>query len=47
MQSADVVQDRAHLVVDVCVVADDAQIDVVPGEVEVAVTNFEAVLEEL
>ena len=41
MEGAYVVQHRAHLVVDVGVVADDPQVDVIPGEVEVAVPHLE------
>ena len=41
VESADVVEDGAHLVVDVGVVADDSQVDVVPGKVKVAVADLE------
>ena len=40
MEGADVVEHRAHLVVDVGVVADDPQVDVVPRKIEVAVPNL-------
>ena len=41
MEGADVVEHGAHLVVDVGVVADDPQVDVVPGKVKVAVAHLE------